>query len=173
MAIVLLALVATFSFDRKAETGTDIPGFAAESVRYEWLDGEKVPVVTVDGEDFYYAANKSYFYDRRRDTITGTTRDTIKFPWIMASPYQYEAYVRLRKLSGTPNTKILLQSRTITNGIWSPIDSVSAAGADSTKVHFRLRGALSYGTQYQLIFVRTGSHSLERDVEIAIKPPNQ
>lgn len=136
-----------------------------------------VSVLTdADGGTVYeydYAPPKSYQKIFARDTITGTTQDTVRIPWIMASPFQYEYYVRLRKLSGTPNTRVVLEARTVTNGIWSPVDSVSCSGADSVKVHFRLRGSIVYGSQHQLIFKRTGSHSLQRDIQINIKPPNQ
>ncbi len=155
---VILAIVALFvgmSFDKSA------------SNTYVFEDENGVV------HEYDFAPPKAYQKSFALDTLTGTTRDTVKIPWIMASPWQYEYYVKLRKLTGTPNTKILLQARTVTNGIWSPVDSVSCSGADSTKVHFRLRGTTVYGAEHQLIFVRTGSHSLARNVQVNIKPPNQ
>ena len=122
---VILAIVALFvgmSFDKSA-TNT-----------YVFEDENGVV------HEYDFAPPKAYQKSFALDTLTGTTRDTVKIHWIMASPWQYEYYVKLRKLTGTPNTKILLQARTVTNGIWSPVDSVSCSGADSTKVHFRLRG---------------------------------
>lgn len=139
-------------------------------------EGRKVTITDSEtGQvfDYMYAGNKSYQKIYSLDTLTGTTPDTIQIPWILASPFQYEFYIKLRKITGTPNTKIVLDSRTVTNGIWSPIDSVSCSGADSTKVHFRLRSTVAYASQYRMRFVRTGSHSLARNVHLNIKPPNQ
>lgn len=142
-------------------------------------NNEKAEMVTLTDPDtgkvetFEFAAPRSYSKTFALDTLTGTTPDTITVPWIMASPFQYEIYMKLRKLTGTPNTKMVLDSRTVTNGIWSPIDSVTCGGADSVKVHFRLRSTVAYGTQYRVRFVRSGSHSLARNVQMTIKPPNQ
>lgn len=104
------------------------------------------------------------------DTLTGSTGKTYQVPYIFASAYQYEIYMRIKKISGTPNSKVVLDSRTVTNGTWTPIDSVSVAGADSTKLHFRFRGTNAYGNQYRYRLVKTGASSLSFKSEYNFKP---
>jgi hypothetical protein len=108
------------------------------------------------------------------DTLSGgTATTTVTVPWNMSSPYQYQYFFKLRKISGTPNTKIVLDERNAANSaVWSAIDSVSCSGADSLKLNFRLRGSVVYGSYHRLRFVHTGTHSLARNMEFVIKPTN-
>lgn len=124
--------------------------------------------------EYDFAPPKSYQKVFARDTMSSAGSTTVDIPWIMASPYQYQYYIRLRKISGTPNTKIVLDEANSTGStLWSPIDSVSCSGADSVKVHFRLRGTTVYGVRQRLRFVKTGTNTLQRDIILNIKPPNQ
>lgn len=122
----------------------------------------------------YAAPPKSYQRIIPRDTMAAAGNTTVDIPWIMASPYQYNYYVRLRKLQHTPNVKVVLREANSTGStLWSPIDSFTCSGADSTKLHFRLRGTHVYGARHQLLFVKTGTTTVERDIIMNIKPPNQ
>lgn len=105
-----------------------------------------------------------------RDTLTGTTADTVEIPWTLSSQYQYNYRIFLKKVSGTPNTKIVLDEiNKVGSTLWYPIDSVSCSGADSLKYNFVLRGTTVYGVGHRLRFVRTGSHSLRRDMIVRLK----
>lgn len=149
--------------------------FAAASYSSETVENtvrlEDAPGVF---NDYTYApANKPLQKVFSRDSITTAGNTTVTVPWVLASPYQYQYYVRLRKIGITPNIKIVLQETNSTNStIWSPIDSVSCSGADSTKVHFRLRGTTVYGAKHRLLFVKTGATLVERDIELNVKPTN-
>jgi hypothetical protein len=121
-----------------------------------------------------YLAPKSYQKVFPRDSMSTAGNSTVDVPWILASPYQYQYYVRLKKIGVTPNIKIVLQEANSTaSTLWSPIDSVSCSGADSTKLHFRLRGTTTYGARHRLLFVKTGATVVQRDIILNIKPPNQ
>lgn len=122
----------------------------------------------------YFAPPRSYQRVIARDTMSAAGSTTVDIPWIMASPYQYNYYIRLRKLQHTPNVKVVLREANSTGStLWSPIDSVTCSGDDSTKVHFRLRGTHTYGARHQLLFVKTGTTTVQRDIILNIKPPNQ
>lgn len=108
-----------------------------------------------------------------RDTISAATSTTVSVPWILASPYQYQYYVRLRKIGVTPNVKVVLQEANSTGStLWFPIDSFSCSGADSVKVNFLLRGATTYGARHRLLFTKTGTGAVQRDIILNIKPTN-
>jgi hypothetical protein len=137
---------------------------------------EKQPVV-ITNEDgttsTYYWAGTNQQKIFALDTLTAASTTTITVPWNMSSPYQYQYFFKMRKLVGTPNTKIVLDERNAANSaIWSAIDSVSVSGADSTKLNFRLRGATTYGSFHRLRFVKTGTNTMARNVELVIKPTN-
>lgn len=154
-AAVLLAIVAAFSFNRT--------GGANLVVEDEFGNVKE-----------YFAPPKSYQRTYARDTMSAAGNTTVDIPWIMASPYQYNYYIRLRKLQHTPNVKVVLREANATGStLWSPIDSFTMSGADSTKVHFRLRGTTVYGARHQLLFVKTGTTTVQRDIILNIKPPNQ
>ncbi len=105
------------------------------------------------------------------DTMSAAGTTYISVPWNMSSAYQYSYFFKMRKLSGTPNTKIRLEQRNCANSaIWSAIDSVSVSGADSTKLHFRLQGTNTYGAFHRIAFVKTGTNTMARNVELNIKP---
>ena len=109
-----------------------------------------------------------------RDTISAATSTTVAVPWIMASPYQYNYYVRLRKIGVTPNVKVVLQEANSTGStLWYPIDSFSCSGADSVKVNFLLRGATTYGARHRLLFTKTGTGAVQRDIILNIKPTDK
>lgn len=106
------------------------------------------------------------------DTISAATTTYITPNWNMSSPYQYQYFFKMRKIGVTPNVKIRLEERNAANSsIWSAIDSVSMSGADSTKLHFRLRGT-AYGSFHRIAFVKTGTGAVARNVELVIKPTN-
>lgn len=107
------------------------------------------------------------------DTMSAAGTTYVTVPWNMASPYQYQYFVKLRKITGTPNVKIRLEERNAaSSAIWSPIDSVSCSGADSLKLYFRLRGATTYGSFHRIAFVKTGTNTMARNTELVIKPTN-
>lgn len=90
------------------------------------------------------------------DTITTTQKDTLNLGYILASPYQYSYQLKIAKISGTPSLKVVLDTRnSLSNTDWMAIDSISAAGADSTKTYFILTGANTYGLQHRLRIVGT------------------
>ncbi len=125
-------------------------------------------------ETEYFVAPKAYQRVYARDTMSAAGNTTVDIPWPMVSPYQYNYYIRLRKLQHTPNVKVVLREANSTGStLWSPIDSVTCSAADSTKVHFRLRGTTVYGARHQLLFVKTGTTTVQRDIILNIKPPNQ
>ena len=157
--VALFALLATMSFDR-SDTEKEVRIYDADSGMWS---------------DYTYAAPpKSYQKVIARDTMSAAGNTTVDIPWIMASPYQYNYYVRLRKLQHTPNVKVVLREANSTGStLWSPIDSFTCSAADSTKVHFRLRGTHVYGARHQLLFVKTGTTTVQRDIILNIKPPNQ
>jgi hypothetical protein len=117
------------------------------------------------------AKPQQYAFPLDTMSAAGTTYKNV--PWNMASPYQYQYFVKLRKISGTPNVKIRLEERnTATSSIWSAIDSVSCSGADSVKLFFRLKGAVTYGASHRIAFVKTGTNTMARNIELNIKPTN-
>jgi hypothetical protein len=107
------------------------------------------------------------------DTLTTAGTTTITVPWNMASPYQYQYFFKMRKIGVTPNVKVVLDERNAANSaLWSAIDSVSMVGADSTKLNFRLRGSVTYGSFHRLRFVKVGNGGVARNTELVIKPTN-
>ena len=150
--------------------------FVLALVAFSFSPENTVTVVEdgIEKEYIYAAAPKPYQRVIARDTISTAGNSTVDVPWVMASPYQYQYYVRLRKIGVTPNIKVVLQEANATGStLWSPIDSFSCSGADSTKVHFRLRGTTVYGAKHRLLFVKTGASTVQRDIILNIKPPNQ
>lgn len=120
---------------------------------------------------WYAGANQQKIFPLDTLTTAGTT--TITVPWNMSSPYQYQYFFRLRKIGVVPNIKVVLDERNAANSsIWSAIDSFSMSGADSTKLHFRLRGATTYGSFHRLRFVKTGNGAVARNSELVIKATN-
>ena len=107
------------------------------------------------------------------DTISAATTTYVNVPWTLASPYQYQYFFKMRKIGVTPNVRIRLEERNATNSsIWSAIDSVSMSGADSTKLHFRLRGTNAYGSNHRIAFVKTGTGAVARNIEFVVKATN-
>jgi hypothetical protein len=156
--ILLCAVVAAFSAFNK-------PDIAPETaVQYTDENGD----VTTE---WYAGSNQQRILPLDTLTTAGTT--TITVPWNMASPYQYQYFFKMRKIGVTPNVKMVLDERNAANSaIWSAIDSVSMSGADSTKLHFRLRGATTYGSFHRIRFVKTGNGAVARNTELVIKPTN-
>lgn len=153
--IAFVAILAALAFNRN-----DAP-------KSEWVQDTD----TGEWKEFFYAPPKPLQgHGGGRDTLTSSTGKTFQIPYIFASNYIGEVYCNVKKVSGTPNSKIVLDSRTITSGIWSPVDSVSIAGADSTKNHFRLRINPAYGSQYRIRLVKVGNSSLSTRIEYAFKP---
>lgn len=120
------------------------------------------------GSDYYSGTNQQKVF--RLDTLTTAGTTTVLVPWNMASPYQYQYFFRMRKIGVTPNVKVVLDERNAAaSAIWSAVDSVSMVGADSTKLNFRLRGSLTYGTFHRLRFVKVGNGAVARNIELVIK----
>lgn len=104
------------------------------------------------------------------DTISSAGTTYVYVPWNMKSAYQYQYFFKMRKIGVTPNVKIRLEERNAAqSAIWSAIDSVSMSGADSTKLHFRLRGTNVYGAFHRIAFVKTGTSAVARNIEFNIK----
>lgn len=137
---------------------------------------EKQPVVITDesgntGVYYWAGANQQKIFPLDSLSTAGTT--TITVPWNMSSAYQYQYFFKMRKVGVTPNIKIVLDERNAANSaLWSAIDSVSMVGADSTKLHFRLRGTNTYGSFHRLRFVKTGNGIVARNTELVIKATN-
>jgi hypothetical protein len=150
---VFVAILAGLAFDRpnapRTETVWDAD--AGDFVTYE------------------YAAKKPIQGFTDSATLSSTTGKTHQIPYIFASNWQYEIYYQVKKISGTTNGKVVLDSRTITNGTWSPIDSISFAGTDSTKLHHRFRG-VTYGSQYRTRLVKSGGQVTSTRIEYTFKP---
>lgn len=90
------------------------------------------------------------------DTLTTTEKDTLALGFTLASPYQYCYQIYCKKLSGTPNLKIVLDQRnTLGNTDWLGCDSLSISGADSIRTYFALKGANTWGIQHRLRLVGT------------------
>jgi len=90
------------------------------------------------------------------DTLTTTEKDTLALGFNLASPYQFSYQIYCKKLSGTPNLKIVLDQRnSLTNTDWVGSDSISISGADSIRTYFAIRGTNSYGLQHRLRLVGT------------------
>ena len=157
--LLFCAVVALFSAFNRPEIAE-----AKQAVQYTDEAGD---VNTV----WYAGANQQKIFPLDTLTTAGTT--TITVPWNMASPYQYQYFFKMRKIGVTPNVKMVLDERNAANSaIWSAIDSVSMSGADSTKLHFRLRGSLAYGSFHRIRFVKTGNGAVARNVELVIKATN-
>lgn len=140
------------------------------------FDGTSENTYFVTDEDgtsheYNWAGAKPYQYTYARDTMSTAGSSVVDVPWLMVSAYQYNYYIRLRKIGVTPNIKVVLDEANSSGSVlWSPIDSVSCSGADSTKVHFRLRGTTVYGAKHRLRFVKTGATTVQRDIILNIKP---
>lgn len=148
--------------------------FAFKNEEVKEIDTAPVVITDEDGNTstFTWAAgNQQKIFPRDTLTTAGTT--TVTVPWNMASPYQYQYYVRLTKIGHTPNIKVVLDERNAANStLWSAIDSFSMVGADSTKVNFRLRGSNTYGSFHRMRFIKTGNLGVARNIELVIKGTN-
>lgn len=168
---VLIAFASAFAF-----SAFDKPTTAYTSLT-DYVD-EIGNVVTKDvrgnvvyGSDAFRAVNLQRIY--ALDTMSAASTTYITPGYNLSSPYQYQYFFKMRKISGTPNVKIRLEERNTSNSaIWSAIDSVSVSGADSLKLHFRLKGANVYGASHRIAFVKTGTNTIARNVEVNIKGTN-
>ena len=124
-------------------------------------------------QEYDFAPPKPYQKVFSRDTISAATSTTVSVHWNLSSTYQYQYYIRLRKIGVTPNVKVVLQEANSTGStLWFPVDSFSCSGADSVKVNFLLRGATTYGVRHRLLFTKTGTGAVQRDLILNIKPTN-
>lgn len=156
-AFVLVLFAGLFAFDKT-------------SVRYDTPVQFEDEAGGVETQFFAGSAQQKIY---ALDTMSVASTTYITVPWNMSSPYQYQYFFKMRKLVGTPNVKIRLEERNASNSaIWSAIDSVSVSGADSLKLHFRLRGSIAYGAFQRIAFVKTGTNTMARNVEFNIKPTN-
>lgn len=139
LAIVIASIAVLFSaFDR------------SETVTTTSEDGQMTVVYDPQGrEDQIYKAWTV-------DTLTTTEKDTLALGYTMASPYQYCYQIYCKKLSGTPNLKIVLDQRnSMGNTDWLGVDSISVSGADSVRTYFAIKGANTWGLQHRLRLVGT------------------
>jgi hypothetical protein len=154
-------------------------GFAALSFKSDRNQTSKQVVAVAEDESGNLHAITDYAGIAQQktyalDTLTTAGTYTTVLPFNMASAYQYQYFFKLRKIGVTPNIKVVLDEKNAaTSSIWSAIDSFTMAGADSTKLNFRLRGAIAYGTRHRLRYVKTGNGAVARNVEIVIKPTAQ
>jgi hypothetical protein len=154
---VALGVVGSFAFSKP-----DVP--FETPVQYTDADGDTYT-------QWYAGTNAQKIFPLDTLTTAGTT--TITVPWNLSSPYQYQYFFKMRKIGVTPNVKIVLDERNAANSsIWSAIDSVSMSGADSTKLNFRLRGPVTYGSFHRIRFVKTGNGAVARNTELVIKATN-
>lgn len=170
-AAVLFAFASAFAvlaFDKPTTTHADLTTVEDETgtkTTYD-LQGH-----VISGIDAFAASNQQKIF--ALDTMSAASTTYISVPWNMASPYQYQYFFKMRKIAGTPNVKIRLEERNIAqSSIWSAIDSVSVSGADSLKLHFRLRGTNVYGAFHRIAFVKTGTNTMARNVELNVKGTN-
>lgn len=170
-AFVLFALasiVAFSAFDKPTTHYTDLTTYEDENGNTVARDASGN---VVSGSDFFAGTNSQKIYSLDTMTTAGTT--TVNVPWNMASAYQYQYFFKLRKIGVTPNVKVVLDERNAANSsLWSAIDSFSMSGTDSTKLHFRLRGANVYGSFHRIRFVKTGNGAVARNMEFVIKSTN-
>lgn len=139
MAILIASFAAVF------------PAFkTSKTVTVEAADGQAQVVYDPQGrEDQIYKA-------WTLDTLTTTEKDTLALGFNLASPYQFSYQIYCKKLSGTPNLKIVLDQRnSLTNTDWVGSDSISISGADSVRTYFAIRGTNAYGLQHRLRLVGT------------------
>ena len=157
LIILAVACIGLFAFN-----GPDVaPENAVQ------LTGENETVET----KFYAGAAQQKIY--ALDTLTTAGTYTTVIPYNLSSPYQYQYFLKMRKIGVTPNIKVVLDERNCSNSaVWSAIDSFSMVGVDSTKLNFRLRGSITYGAAHRLRFVKTGNGAVARNIEINIKPTN-
>lgn len=125
----------------------------------------------VSGGEAFAASNLQRIY--ALDTLTTAGTYTTVLPYNLSSPYQYQYFLKLRKIGVTPNIKVVLDERNTSNSsLWSAIDSFSMSGVDSTKLNFRLRGSITYGAAHRLRYVKTGNGAVARNLEVNVKATN-
>lgn len=168
---VLIAFASAFAFsafDKPTTTYTSLTDYVDESGNVVTKDAYGN---VVSGSEAFAASNLQRIY--ALDTMSAASTTYITPGYNLSSPYQYSYFFKMRKLVGTPNVKIRLEQRNNSNSsIWSAIDSVSVSGADSTKLFFRLQGSVVYGAAHRIAFVKTGTNTMARNVEINIKGTN-
>lgn len=118
---------------------------------------EKRTVTDIDGQTYEVWGREDQIYKAWTvDTLTTTEKDTLALGYTLSSPYQFSYQIYCKKLSGTPNLKIVLDQRnSMTNTDWLGVDSISVAGADSIRTYFAIRGTNTYGLQHRLRLVGT------------------
>lgn len=168
---LLIAFASAFAFsafDKPNVTHTNLTNYVDESGTVTTRD-DNGKIYT--GEDGSRATNLQRIY--ALDTMSAASTTYITPGYNLSSPYQYSYFFKMRKLVGTPNVKIRLEERNTSNSsIWSGIDSVTVGGADSLKLYFRLQGATLYGASHRIAFVKTGTNTIARNVEVNIKGTN-
>lgn len=168
---VLIAFASAFAslaFDKPTTTQTALTDYVDESGNVITKDAYGN---IVSGSDAFAATNQQRIY--ALDTLTTATTYTTVLPYNLSSAYQYQYFFKLRKIGVTPNIKVVLDERNCSNSaIWSSIDSFSMAGADSTKLNFRLRGTNVYGAAHRIRYVKTGNGAVARNLEINVKGTN-
>src|SRR5690606_36603500 len=108
--LLVLACCAAFMFNSFRTSKT---------VTFDAPDGQAQVVYDPQGrEDQIYKAWTV-------DTLTTTEKDALSLGFNLASPYQFSYQVYCKKLSGTPNLKIVLDQRnSLTNTDWVGSDSI-------------------------------------------------
>lgn len=168
-AALLFAFVVTFAFSAFDKPSTP------RNVDLTTFEDEHGNKITKDadgnvytGSEYFAGVNQQKVF--RMDTLTTAGTYTTQVPWNLSSAYQYQYFFKMRKIGVTPNIKVVLDERNAAaSSVWSAIDSFSMAGADSTKLNFRLRSTNTYGTFHRLRFVKTGNGAVARNIELVVK----
>lgn len=128
------------------------------------------PAEIVDGVE-YYQSSGAVVKAFTKDTITNAANDTLNLNFILASPYQYAAQVRMTNISGTRNVKFYLQQTAATgSNRWMTVDSAITSG--STINDYLMRGANTWGNKYRIIVDGTGTQSTAYQVDAYFKKTN-
>ena len=89
--------------------------------------------------------------------ISNAENDTLSFPYVMESPYQYAFQFRFATSAGTRAGKIYLEqvlANSATN--WMKVDSTSLSAGVTD---YLLRSANSYGLKYRVIVDGSGTQT--------------
>lgn len=168
LLITLGSAFAFSAFDKPTTTQTALTDYVDENGNVITRDAYGN---IVSGSEALAASNHQRIY--ALDTLTTAGTYTTVLPYNLSSAYQYQYFLKLRKIGVTPNIKVVLDERNTSNSsLWSAIDSFSMSGADSTKLNFILRGTNTYGAAHRIRYVKTGNGKVARNLEVNIKGTN-
>lgn len=150
-------------------------GIAAFSAFDKPESTEFSPVVAYDetgAKDISYAGTSgAVLKSWAKDTITNAANDTLTFPGVLASPYQYCYQVRLTNISGTRSIKFYLeQVSASTSTRWMKVDSMVTSG--STINDYLMKGANTWGIKNRVIVDGAGTQSTAYQLDAIMKKTN-